>query len=456
LSFDTLAYAVFLAATVAVYWRLDRARQNLFLTAASLLFYGWWDMRFLALLGATICVDYALSLRLARERSERGRKLCLLASLALNLTVLGFFKYFNFFADTLVAGLASLGFTPGWTFIRVLLPIGVSFYTFESIAYMVDVYRRRIPPARSLGDYALFISFFPHLIAGPIMRPGAFLPQCERDRPFRRRRFVNGLDLIVWGLVKKLFIADSAAYYVDRLFNLPQPSAMLIAVAGLGFWIQILADFSGYTDIARGSAKLLGFELSHNFFSPYRARSIAEFWRRWHVSLSSWIRDYVYIPLGGSRAGRARWVVNVLVTWTLCGLWHGAAWKFLAWGFYHGVLIIAERGRRSPGLVATNALVILGWIVFRAPSLDRLSSYAGMDALALSLYDAQVAFILLTVFLFYSLPWIVKIAWDRRRAALRLTTAQTWEVRSLWYAAASILLVLFAKLHSSAFIYFEF
>ena len=456
MSFDSSAYAVFLALVLAVYWRLGHERQNWFLTLASLFFYGWWDWRFLALLGAAILIDYELSRRIARGENENARKGFLLASVALNLTVLGFFKYFNFFSESLLSAVKTLGFDPGWTFVRVLLPIGVSFYTFEAIAYMVDVYRRRMPPARSLRDYALFITFFPHLIAGPIMRPRAFLPQCEKPRVFRRRRFVNGLDLIAWGMVKKLFIADGIAYYADRLFALHEPSTLLVAVAGIGFWLQILADFSGYTDIARGSAKLLGFELARNFRAPYLARSIGEFWRRWHISLSSWIRDYVYIPLGGSRVSRGRWIVNVLVTWTLCGLWHGAAWKFLLWGFYHGALIVAERGRRAGGIVATNALIIAGWILFRTPSLDRLASYVSVEALVRSPYDAQVALILMAVFTFYSLPWIAKALWDRRRATLRLTPAQKREARGLWYAAASVLLLLFAKLHSSAFIYFEF
>jgi len=462
MSFDSLVYLIFLVLVTTVYWQLKRQQQNIFLVAASWIFYGWWDWRFLLLIIFTTSADYFLGHQIARADHPRRKRQYLVLSLVMNLAVLITFKYFNFFTESLRFGLDGLGIHLDFPALRILLPIGISFYTFESIAYVVSIYRREITPARSFMDYALFIAFFPHLIAGPIMRPKHFLPQIYLERRFKWRRFINGLDLIVRGLVKKMVIADCMGYYVDRLFALSHPSTLLILVGGLGFAIQILADFMGYTDIARGSAKVLGFELARNFYRPYLSTSITQFWRQWHVSLSSWIRDYVYIPLGGSQVSRGKYLINIFLTWFICGLWHGAAWKYAAWGLYHGMLIAAERlsakakGPMALQRIRTFILVVLGWIIFRAPSLRDVRSYFSLDSLISSRGDFRIAYVILCILLFYSLPWIVKILWDRYRPKIHLTKINRWEIRALSYAMSVTLIFLFGKLYSNAFIYFQF
>jgi alginate O-acetyltransferase complex protein AlgI len=440
MAFDSLAYFLFLAATVAVYWALPHRPQNILLVFASWLFYGWWNWHFLPLLLAATALDFALSHCMEASPSPQGRRRILWLSIAINVCFLAVFKYFNFFIDTVGQTFHLLGHDTSFTFARIVLPIGISFYTFESIAYMVSVYRCELPAVRSFVDYALFIAFFPHLIAGPIMQPAIFIPQCLSPRSFSGKRFVNGLDLIVWGLLKKMFIADGIGHYVDWLFSLRDPS----------------------TDMARGSAKLMGFELRHNFNAPYSARSIVEFWRRWHISLSNWIRDYIYIPLGGSRVSNTRYCFNIVVTWALCGLWHGAAWKFIVWGLYYGAFIIFERFRKNSvknGLsqwFKTWVLVQFAWLIFRAPSMSEFMSYFSVEAILRSAQDWRVSWAILCIFGFFLLPWFIKRLWDRFRGYIVLTGAQRWETRVMFYSLTVLILALFGKAYSNAFIYFQF
>jgi len=379
--FNSFVFAVFLPIVLLVYYRLSHRAQNAWLLAAGLLFYGWWDWRFLGLLGITTVLDFVSSNQIDRAIDPKVRRRWLLASLTGNLVILGFFKYFNFFVDSAVGVLGALGVEAHAPALRILLPIGVSFYTFQEMAYTIDVYRRDLKPSRSLLNFALFVCYFPQLVAGPIQRARDLLPQIEQPRRVTGEQVRAGVQLIFIGLFKKVVVADALAPMADAHFN--QPSAFSGASLLLGlylFAIQIYCDFSGYTDIARGVSKLLGIELAINFRQPYFATSITEFWRRWHISLSSWLRDYLYIPLGGNRGTTVQTYRNLLLTMLLGGLWHGASWTFIVWGGLHGLYLAVHKrmtSRRvgpvasSPAVLvlkglATFHLVCLTWIFFRA------------------------------------------------------------------------------------------
>jgi D-alanyl-lipoteichoic acid acyltransferase DltB (MBOAT superfamily) len=383
--FDTFPYWIFFGAALLALGALRAAPARWLLVLASYVFYAFWDARFILLLGTSTLANWLFGLWIDREEG-RQRRHALIAAIAFNLVTLGFFKYFNFFADTLAA---LLHLDPQALTLRIVLPVGISFFTFEGIAYAVDVYRRDLPARRNLIDFALFISFFPHLIAGPIIRPVNFFPQIGAPLALTDEDARWGLREILKGLFKKTALANfyapiSDAYFHHALWN---GSAVPAWVGVLAFSMQIYFDFSGYTDIARGCARLLGYRFPANFERPYLSASISEFWRRWHISLSSWLRDYLYIPLGGNRKGEARTCGNLLIVMGLGGLWHGASWNFVVWGLYHGALLVAHRGWRrgvsAAGLetlvdrpvlqplfrAGTFALVTLGWIPFRAPDL---------------------------------------------------------------------------------------
>jgi alginate O-acetyltransferase complex protein AlgI len=390
LFFDTPVYALFLTIVVFAYWRMSWRQQNVFLLVASYVFYGWWDVRFLGLIAASTFVDFHCARAIHRSDNAARRRALLTLSLVINLGFLAAFKYFNFFVDSFAATLAALGFhqTP-IAVLRVLLPPGISFYTFQEVAYIVDVYNRKLEPADSLIDYGLFISLFPHLIAGPIQRPAHLLPQVQSPRTLDEGRFFNGLMLILSGLVRKTVIADNCALLADAAFSgrMGPPNVANVLIGTYAFAWQIYGDFSGYSDIARGSAQLLGFHFMVNFRQPYLATNLQDFWRRWHISLSTWLRDYLYIPLGGNRDGEPRTYRNLLLTMVLGGLWHGANWTFVVWGFIHGAGLGVERAYRRvfparssepASLVSIGAwasrivvfhLVCAAWIFFRAPSL---------------------------------------------------------------------------------------
>ena len=372
-------FAGFLALFLVVRSHLGR---RLLLLAVSCIFYAWADWRFLGLLIGITVIDYSIARALDRSTDERRRKLFLVASVVINLGFLFVFKYFGFFLSNMdrIAGL----FGKNVPILEVALPIGISFYTFETLSYVVDVYRRVTPPAASLLDYAVFITFFPRLVAGPIMRARQFLPQLEQKLGLSFENFILGLQMVAMGALKKLVVADSIAIFVDRVYMSPQQFTPLTAWAAMfSYSIQIYCDFSGYTDMAMGIARMLGITLPPNFALPYTAQSITEFWQRWHISLSTWLRDYLYIPLGGSRRGPGRTAVNLMLTMLLGGLWHGAKWNFVFWGGLHGLYLAAERllfrGRPEPApwtsftawiRAAACFFVVSGtWVFFRSPSL---------------------------------------------------------------------------------------
>lgn len=376
--FDTPIFFVFLSLVVFSYWRLGWRRQNVFLLLASYFFYGWWDWRFLLLMIFSTVIDYLIAQRIAEETGVDRRRTLLIVSLCINFGLLGFFKYCNFFIDSFATMLQTMGIhNVPMFFLKIILPPGISFYTFQEIAYVVDVYKGELEPSRSFVDYGLFITLFPHLIAGPIQRPSHLLPQVQRPRTFNHRAFFDGCMLLLSGLFRKTVIADSCANLANAAFDGRLGSNLFSTLIGVyAFAWQIYGDFSGYSDMARGAAQLLGFHFMLNFRQPYLARSLQDFWRRWHISLSTWLRDYLYIPLGGSRKGPGRTYVNLMLTMLLGGLWHGANWTFVIWGGIHGAWLSVERlvwpkGENSAwyGRVLTLGMVGVSWIFFRAKSL---------------------------------------------------------------------------------------
>ncbi|HEY8945656.1 MAG TPA: MBOAT family protein [Polyangiaceae bacterium] len=389
--FNTLAYALFFAVVFLVSWSLVRVRKLrvVFLLAASYFFYAHWDYRFLPLIFISSTGDWLLGNAIAAAKTQRSRKLWLIATIILNLGLLGFFKYANFAIDSTRALLQGFGFEPPDVALRVALPVGISFFTFESMSYVIDVYRGHIKPHRSYIEYLTFVAFFPHLVAGPIVRPRDLLPQLGGEPRFSAEAGMEGLFLIAVGLTKKVAIGDYLALnLVDRVFESPAGySSVEVYAAVIGYALQIYCDFSGYTDIAIGSALLLGIRFPKNFDAPYSAVDIVDFWRRWHISLSTWLRDYLYIPLGGNRRGRARTYANLMITMLLGGLWHGASWTFVVWGGIHGAALALTRAWREwrgesgsllpggigrvAGILFTFHLVCAAWIFFRADSFAK-------------------------------------------------------------------------------------
>src|SRR6059036_3303246 len=343
--FDSPAFIAFLIPVVFILWRLNHRTQNVFLLLASYFFYGWWDWRFLALMVGSTTMDFLIAQKIVPEQQNPHRRKWFIFSLFLNFTILGIFKYFDFFAGSFVGMLNNLGLhNVPLPLIRIILPPGISFYTFQEVAYIVDVYKGRLEPAKSFVEYGLFVSLFPHLIAGPIQRPGHLLPQVQKDRTFDADRFFDGLMLIFSGLLRKCVVADNCALLANAAFGgqFGPPNLWVVLIGTYAFAWQVYGDFSGYSDIARGSAQLMGFHFMVNFKQPFLAHRLQDFWRRWHISLSTWLRDYLYIPLGGSAHGKWKTCRNLLITMVLAGLWHGAAWTYAVFGAIQGVALLVE------------------------------------------------------------------------------------------------------------------
>jgi D-alanyl-lipoteichoic acid acyltransferase DltB (MBOAT superfamily) len=343
--FNSVPYALFLPVVLGAYWLLRRKGQNALLLVASYVFYGWWDYRFLVFMWFSTITDYTVGRLLAATEDERRRKRIFAVSLIVNLGILGVFKYFNFFVNSAADVLRAFGLHPDFPTLKLLLPVGISFYTFHGISYTFDVYRRDIEPAKNPLDFACFIAYFPQLVAGPIGRAQIQLPQFANDRRRPSRDDVrSGLFLILLGLFKKVAIADVLAPFVQQAFHNPGTSSWQTLLMGFyGFGLQVYGDFSGYSDIARGSSRLFGIELLRNFEQPFLSRNMTALWRTWHISLSTWLRDYVYVPLGGSRVSKRRIYINTMILMLVAGLWHGAAWTFVSWGAINGVYLIVER-----------------------------------------------------------------------------------------------------------------
>ena len=352
--FNSIAFAVFLPVVFALYWGVlggRRRAQNVLILAASYLFYGWWDWRFLGLVFASSLVDFLVGRRLPHAGSDRARRALMLTSVVANLGVLGFFKYFNFFIDSFADLVSLAGMQPNLPSLRIILPVGISFYTFQTLGYTIDVYKKRLEPSRDPVEFFAFVSFFPQLVAGPIERATKLLPQFGRDRSFTYENAAKGMRQILWGLFKKVVIADNVAETVNLVFADPgSQSPVMLLVGVFLFAPQVYGDFSGYSDIAIGTARLFGFDLMRNFSFPYYARDISEFWRLWHISLTSWFRDYVFTPLTrrSLRSRNLRWRIagNMVITFALSGLWHGANWTFVIWGLLNGLYLAPEAFRK--------------------------------------------------------------------------------------------------------------
>jgi alginate O-acetyltransferase complex protein AlgI len=396
--FNSIAFAFFFPVVFLIYWAAKKSItiQNLILLAASYVFYGWWDYRFLFLLVFSTLLDYFSGLKIHSAPNQAAKKTWLFISVFINLGFLGFFKYYNFFVDSFVNSLGSVGIhTQPWT-LNIILPVGISFYTFHGLSYVFDIYNKKTEPTKNFVNYSLFVSFFPLLVAGPIERATHLLPQVEAPRSFDYKKATDGLRQILWGLFKKVVIADNCAHDVNIIFGHPESyRGSTLAYGAILFSFQIYCDFSGYSDIALGTARLLGFDLIRNFSYPYFSRNIAEFWRRWHISLSTWFRDYIYIPLGGSRGNKWQQVKNTLIMFIISGFWHGANWTFLFWGLFNGILflplLLTGKNKKHKDMVAmdkywpsakeamqmfgTFLLVTLGWVFFRANTIQQAFSY---------------------------------------------------------------------------------
>jgi len=397
--FNSLEFLIFLPSVFILYWSVVNKNlklQNLFLLVASYIFYGWWDWRFLSLIALSTVVDYFVGFKIESSSNKPSKKKWLCLSIAVNLGLLGFFKYYNFFIESWVDAWAGLGYDISPYTIRVILPVGISFYTFQTLSYSIDIYKGKLKPTKDFIAFAAFVSFFPQLVAGPIERATNLLPQFFKKREFEYEKAVDGLRQILWGLFKKLVVADSCAVTVNAIFaDYTSHNSSELLIGTIFFAFQIYGDFSGYSDIAIGTARLFGFNLMRNFAYPYFSRDIAEFWRRWHISLSSWFRDYVYIPLGGSRGGRWKQVRNTFIIFIVSGFWHGANWTFIAWGALNAIyflpLLLFQKNRSNLDIVAkdrwfpsikellqiitTFFLTIIAWVFFRSNSISSALAY---------------------------------------------------------------------------------
>ena len=476
--FNSLEFVLFFPVVILGYYLLrDYRKQNLWLLAASLFFYASWDWRFVFLLLFTIVVDYAVALKIQslrdQERDPATRRLLLTISIVSNLGVLAFFKYYNFFQDN-VNGLATwLDIPASVPILNVILAIGISFYTFQSMSYTIDVYRGHIRASDRFTDFALFVSFFPHLVAGPIMRAVDLLPQIVHPRKTTRVQIEEGIHLIVWGLWKKMFVADHLAPVVNDYFSRTSLNGFEVLIASYSFAFQIYGDFSGYTDMARGVAKLLGFELTLNFALPYFSSNPREFWTRWHISLSRWLQEYLYFSLGGSRRGPFLTYRNLLLTMVIGGLWHGAAWNFVLWGLYQGLLLVVHRAlepsldRLSAAaaqwrpLLRVIAIVVMfqftcyGWLLFRATSLTQIASMThALFAQPWQLEPDRALPLLLFAGPLLAIELIAIAAGRLKHPSFNLRRIPL-EVRTVGYSALAYLSIFLAA-PAQTFIYFRF
>lgn len=467
--FNSFFFWVFFLTVWSLYWRLSHRGQNRLLLAASYFFYGCWDWRFLGLILLTTTWDFLFSHAMAATDSQRLKRGLLTTSIALNLSVLGFFKYYGFFSTELAAWMTSLGLTPLLPTLSIVLPVGISFFTFQSMSYTIDVYRGLIQPARNWFDFALYISFFPQLVAGPIERAETLLPQVLKPRTWKPPFFAEGLHDIVLGLFQKVVVADNMAVLANCVFATPTSeltgTEVLLGIYAFAF--QIYGDFAGYSSMARGVAKWLGFDLMLNFQRPYFAIDPSDFWRRWHISLSQWLRDYLYIPLGGNRAGNLQTNRNLMLTMLLGGLWHGANWTFILWGALHGLLLCGYRSvmphvrpsqltlsGRLGRMVLMFHLVCLGWLLFRA---DSIAQAAAMIAqLTTSVGVTPLATTILGTMVLCVSPLLLYEAWVEWRGETDSLLEIHWLPRGLAYSYVALMCLFVPPPVAATFIYFQF
>lgn len=475
--FNSIAFLIFLPIIFILYWCVFNKNykfQNMLLLAASFYFYGCWDWRFLFLLIFSIGLDYFSGIQIENSKTKKQATFWLVLSIAINLGFLGFFKYYNFFIENFAELLNTMGFGVNMWILKVILPVGISFYTFHGLSYVIDVYKKRIPAERNYVDYAVFVSYFPLLVAGPIERATHLLPQIQRKRSFDYEKAKDGMAQILWGFFKKMVIADNCAPIVNEIFNNYQTeSASNLVLGAILFAFQIYGDFSGYSDIALGTSRLFGIELLKNFSFPYFSRDIAEFWRRWHISLSSWFRDYLYIPLGGSKGGLWMKIRNTFIIFLVSGFWHGANWTFIIWGGLNALfflpLLIAEKNRHNLEVVAmgkiipslrevfsimiTFALTCFAWIFFRAASVSDAVGYI-KGIFSQTLFSFPTAF---KPVLFGLIIFMLGMEWMNRTHDYGLKIQERKPViQAVIYIVVAYLILNFANFGSNEFIYFQF
>ena len=479
--FNSIDFAIFLPIVFSLYWFTNKSLrlQNLLLIAAGYVFYGWWDWRFLFLLMFSTALDFSVGLALGTQQDDRKRKILLVTSIVINLGFLGFFKYYNFFADSFVDAFSFFGSEIRRSSLNVILPVGISFYTFQSLSYAMDTYRRKLEPTKDFIAFAAFVSFFPQLVAGPIERATHMLPQFLSRRTFDKAKAVDGLRQILWGLFKKIVIADNSAEYANLIFNNSDDySGGTLVVGVLFFTFQIYADFSGYSDIALGTARLFGFELIRNFNFPYFSRDVGEFWRRWHISLSTWFRDYLYYPLGGSHGSTWMKIRNTFIVFIVSGFWHGANWTFIVWGALNAIyflpLLLTNNNRNNLDVVAqdkslpslkelslmllTFSLTVFAWIFFRANNIEHAISYVS-EIFSPSLFTIEefegwsgaVKTVLLIIFFI-----IVEWRGRQHQFAIAHSFQNSWRPIRWAYYMTIIFLIVFFQGEQQGFIYFQF
>lgn len=480
--FNSIDFAIFLPIVFILYWfaaNKNLKLQNFLIVLASYVFYGWWDWRFLSLILFSTIVDYLIGLGLLKQENQSKRKVLLWTSIIVNLGFLGFFKYYNFFLENFIDAFSFFGTEINANSLNIILPVGISFYTFQTLSYSIDVYKRKLEPTKDFIAFSAFVSFFPQLVAGPIERATHLLPQFYKKRTFDYSKSVDGMRQILWGLFKKMVIADNCAKYANLIFNdSADYSGSTLVLGALFFTFQIYGDFSGYSDIAIGTSRLFGFGLMRNFNFPYFSRDIAEFWRRWHISLSTWFRDYLYIPLGGSRGGTWMKVRNTFAIFIVSGFWHGANWTFIVWGALNAIyflpLLLTNNNRNNLETVAqgkllpslkefsfmllTFSLTVFAWIFFRANDIGHAISYIS-EILSPSLFvlpkfsgmgNALITIILVAIF--------VLIEWQGREGQYAIAHLGSKWKRPLRYAMyyAIVIAIFWFGGEEQQFIYFQF
>ena len=479
--FNSIEFLIFLPIVFLLYWFVFSSRkwQNLLIVVASYVFYGWWDWRFLLLIAFTSLCSFGSGLLLERfENQRRKQQIVSAANIVLNLFILGIFKYYNFFVDNIEALFASLfNYQLDWVTMEIILPVGISFYTFQALSYTIDVYQKKLPATHDVIEFFAYICFFPQLVAGPIERATNLLPQFQTVRQFNYAKAIDGMRQMLWGFAKKIVIADSCAYSVNTYWEeYPELNGISLFVLGVVFTFQIYCDFSGYSDIAIGCSRLFGFNLMRNFNFPYFSRSIPEFWRRWHISLTTWFRDYIYFPLGGSRCDKWKIIRNVYIVWGISGLWHGANWTFVSWGLFHASLLaiynlfsintkyknVVAYGRLLPSakefsqMAITFFLAVVGWIIFRAENMQQV--YEFLSRMFLTMFDGFNIKYGKTEML-YGLGLLI-IEWLQRdkQHALQFPATKVFQYRWVrWAIYYTLMALVFFNLgKGQTFIYFQF
>ncbi|NRB58885.1 MAG: MBOAT family protein [Winogradskyella sp.] len=475
--FNSLEFFIFLPVVFVLFWFLFKKKlklQNLLIVVASYVFYGWWDWRFLSLIVFSSFVDYTIGVLLKNEEEERKRKILLWTSICVNIGFLGFFKYYNFFVESFIDTFSLIGVELHSSTLNIILPVGISFYTFQTLSYTIDVYNKKLEPTKDIIAFFAFVSFFPQLVAGPIERATNLLPQFYKTRKFAYENAVDGFRQVLWGFFKKVVIADNCAKYANQIFNgTEEYSGSTLLIGAFFFAFQIYGDFSGYSDIAIGISRFFGFNLKQNFAFPYFSRDIAEFWRRWHMSLSTWFRDYIYIPLGGSRGSLSLKIRNVFVIFLVSGFWHGANWTFIVWGalnaLYFLPLLLAKKNRVNTDLVAegkyfpklkelwqmsfTFFITLLAWVFFRADSVAHAFKYLKgiFDSSLFSLPEVLPYTVLALVALFVSVEWLGR----HGQYAIERIDFIKKPLRWSFYLVLIMLMFLFTG-EDQVFIYFQF